>query len=209
MPHLDKEMALFRQGYCFIAGVDEAGRGAWAGPVVASAVILPLEQANLTEQLTGLDDSKKLTAIRRAEMFSQIQQVALAIGIGYQQAPEIDTHNILQATRLAMVQAIQQLTPPPDYLLLDYVRLATTNLPQQAFAKADSISLSVAAASIIAKVTRDQLMITLAEQYPAYGFERHKGYGTAYHRQALAKHGPLPIHRMSFKPLHRFAPKLI
>ncbi len=204
-PHLDKEIALLVQGYSFVAGLDEAGRGAWAGPVVAAAVMLPLHQPDLPQQLAGLNDSKKLTVHQREQLFSPIQQIALGYGIGVISAEAIDATNILAATRQAMMAAIRQLSPTPQYLLLDYVRLSQLNIPQDSFPKADTISLSVAAASILAKVTRDRLMVELHEQYPHYGFDQHKGYGTSLHQQALNEHGPCPIHRLSFKPLQSLA----
>ena len=200
-PHLDKETALLRQGYRFIAGLDEAGRGAWAGPVVAAAVILPLERLDLFDHLTGLDDSKRLSPARREALFATIKAVALAVGVGVAPAAKVDTLNVVGATRQAMHQAIAHLTPPADYLLLDHLRLPTIPLPQDAFPKADTISLTVAAASIIAKVSRDRMMVEFGEVYGGYGFEQHKGYGTAAHRQAIQTHGACAIHRMSFGPL--------
>lgn len=208
MPDLKNEMALLRQGYRFIAGVDEAGRGTWAGPVVAAAVILPLDNSSTLAHLDTLNDSKKLTAPVRERLFERIQQEAVAVGVGQISAPQIDTLNILVATRLAMREAITQLVPPPDYLLIDYVQLTALNIPQYAFPKADALSLSVAAASVIAKVTRDRLMVAFDKQYPHYGFGQHKGYGTALHQKALAAHGPCPLHRMSFKPLLPYAKRL-
>lgn len=208
-PHLQKEMALLKQGYHFVAGIDEAGRGAWAGPVVAAAVILPVEQADLVGQLTGLNDSKKLTAAHREHLFALISQTALTTAIGLTSAKMVDEMNVLAATRQAMREAVGKLSIQPDYLLVDYVALPQLNQPQQAFAKADTISLTVAAASIIAKVSRDRLMVQFSQQYPGYGFERHKGYGTALHREALAEYGPSPVHRLSFKPLQKYLPRLI
>ena len=200
-PHLDKETALLRQGYRFIAGVDEAGRGAWAGPVVAAAVILPADDDKITSHLTGLNDSKKLSPARRERLFDQIQDVALAISVGVAEAGIVDTLNVVGATRAAMVDAIDRLEPAADYLLLDHIKLPASPLPQDSFPKADSISLTVAAASVIAKVTRDRMMVQLSERYPVYAFERHKGYGTALHRAALADHGACQEHRMSYGPL--------
>jgi ribonuclease HII len=201
LPHLRKELALREQGFFFIAGVDEAGRGAWAGPVVAAAVILPLDKPGLAEHLAGLDDSKRLTAAEREQFFEMIQQTALAVGVGLAPAELVDEVNVLEATRQAMQQALADLSLPPDYLLLDHVRLPAVNLPQDAFPKADQISLSVAAASIIAKVTRDRLMIQASQQYPGYAFDRHKGYGTSTHRAALAIYGPCSLHRLSYEPV--------
>jgi ribonuclease HII len=207
-PHLAKEIALLKQGYCAIAGLDEAGRGAWAGPVVAAAVILPLDQLDLSDRLMGVNDSKKLAPRQREQFFDLISKIASTTAVGSVPADVIDKINILVATRQAMREAITELKIEPDYLLLDYVRLSTLNLPQDAFSKADSISLTVAAASIIAKVTRDRLMIQLDEQYPGYGFSQHKGYGTKAHQAAIAKLGPSPVHRLSFKPLHKFNSRL-
>jgi ribonuclease HII len=200
-PHLQKEMALYRQGFCFIAGLDEAGRGAWAGPVVAAAVILPLDQPDLAHQLAGLNDSKQLSPLRRDNLFEAIEWVALALAVGVVPATVVDERNIVAATRQAMAQALQALAIAPDYLLVDHLRLPTIPIPQASFAKADAISLTVAAASVIAKVSRDRLLIELDHTYPGYGFARHKGYGTAVHRAALAQLGPCPIHRRSYKPV--------
>lgn len=200
-PNLDKEIALREQGFCFIAGLDEAGRGAWAGPVVAAAVVLPLDRPDLAVVLAGLDDSKKLRPRQREQFFEVIQEVALAVGVGMAQAEQVDELNVLEATRLAMQQALSSLKTPPDCLLLDHVRLPAVALPQDVFPKADHISLTVAAASIIAKVTRDRLMVQYHEVYPGYSFDRHKGYGTAAHQVALAALGPCPLHRMSYKPV--------
>lgn len=201
LPHLHKELALREQGFRFIAGLDEAGRGAWAGPVAAAAVILPLDRPDLSELLAGLDDSKRLTPVQRDQFFELICQTALAVGVGLAPAELVDEVNVLEATRQAMQQALTELSLPPDYLLLDHVRLSAVNLPQDAFPKADQISLSVAAASVVAKVTRDRLMVQLSQQYPGYAFERHKGYGTSAHQAALASLGPCCLHRMSYRPV--------
>lgn len=199
MPHLLKENALRKQGFRFIAGLDEAGRGAWAGPVVAAAVILPFNQPNLTTELAGLDDSKRLSAKRRAQFFEVIGHIALAYSVGLSSAEEVDTLNVVGATRLAMQRAIAALDPAPDFLLVDHIELPQVALPQNSFPKADRVSLSVAAASVLAKVTRDRLLVDLDADYPAYGFARHKGYGTRIHREALAEYGPCPVHRFSFR----------
>jgi ribonuclease HII len=200
-PHLEKELALLKQGYRFIAGLDEAGRGAWAGPVVAAAVILPANQPELLHSLQGLNDSKKLTPQKRDEFFDVLQQTALAVAVGIGSPELVDSINVLQATHHAMQEALVQLPIAPDYLLVDHLKLSATDIPQDSFPKADSISLTVSAASVIAKVTRDRLMIELSRQYPGYGFERHKGYGTRIHREALQKFGPCPVHRMSYRPI--------
>jgi ribonuclease HII len=200
-PHLQKETALRMQGYCFIAGLDEVGRGAWAGPVVAAAVILPLQRPDLAEVLAGLNDSKKLTRFERERFFELIHKVALAVSVGLASAELVDEVNVVKATRYAMEQALSKLTLTPDYLLLDHLKLPAVHLPQDAFPKADGISLSVAVASVVAKVTRDRLMVRCNEEFPGYAFDRHKGYGTPAHRVALAKYGPCPLHRMSYKPV--------
>jgi len=201
MPHLQKEIALLRQGYRFVAGLDEAGRGAWAGPVVAAAVILPLDQADLPARLAHLRDSKEMSPALRERLFDVIMAAALAVGVGQASAEQVDSLNVVGATRLAMQQAIAQLAIAPEALLLDHIKLPAVLLPQESFPKAENISLSVAAASVVAKVTRDRLMVELHATYPQYGFDRHKGYGTARHRAALAQFGPAPCHRLSFQPL--------
>ena len=188
------EQTLRQQDYQRIAGIDEAGRGALAGPVVAAAVILPISC-----QISGVTDSKRLTPKRRAELFDDIHRTAVAVGVGRVGNEEIDRINILQATMGAMAQAIAQITPAPDYVLVDGTHLPETALPAKAIPKGDTLVQSIAAASIIAKVTRDRLMIELDETYPGYGFQVHKGYGTLLHRQAIAQLGPCPIHRRSFK----------
>ena len=200
-PTLHKELALRKQGYRFVAGLDEAGRGAWAGPVAAAAVILPPDRPDLPQVLAGLNDSKQLSAAERERFFALIEQTALAVSVALAPAAMVDELNVVGATRQAMQQAIAGLALPPDYLLIDHLKLPAVALPQDAFAKADQLSLSVAAASVIAKVTRDRLMAALSQDYPDYGFERHKGYGTAAHQTALARLGPCPLHRRSFKPL--------
>ncbi len=184
-----------------MAGVDEAGRGAWAGPVYAAAVILPLDQPDLPAALDGVADSKQLSPGRREALLAVIHSVALSVGVGVSTAVEVDGLGILPATRLAMRRALESLTPAPEALLLDYVALPEVHLPQRSLPKADRHCLSVAAASIVAKVSRDRWMMALGERYPGYGFARHKGYGTAAHRSALARLGPSPVHRMSWAPL--------
>lgn len=181
------------RGYAQVAGIDEAGRGPLAGPVVAAAVIL---QPDLP--LVGVNDSKKLTERQRERLFEQINQQALAVGVGIVDASTIDRINILQATRQAMLEAMQQLALQPDLLLIDGITPIATQLPQQTIKQGDQRSASIAAASIIAKVTRDRLMLTYDQQFPQYGFARHKGYGSAAHLAALRCHGPCPIHRLSF-----------
>lgn len=181
------------RGYMFVAGIDEAGRGPLAGPVTAAAVILP---AGLL--ISGVDDSKKLTALRREILFEIIMSQALSVGVGSIGPPEIDRINILQATRRAMLAAVQQLSPQPGYLLIDGICTIDSGIPQKTIKKGDSLSISIAAASIIAKVTRDRYMIEMDSKYPGYGFAGHKGYGSASHLEAIRRLGPSPIHRLTF-----------
>jgi len=192
-----KEMSRYEimarsSGFINIAGIDEAGRGPLAGPVVAACVILP---ENIT--IDGIDDSKKLTAPVREKLFDIIVEKAVAYGIGMVQHDEIDRINILNATKNAMVIAVSNLPVKPDYLIIDAVRLPLP-IEQLSVCRADSLSVSVAAASIIAKVTRDRWMVQAHEEYPQYGFNRHKGYGTRVHIDAIKKYGLCPIHRKSF-----------
>jgi len=201
-------MALFEQGYCFVAGLDEAGRGCLAGPVVAAAVILPLspiidaaDEADIMTRLAGVNDSKQLTEATRERLYSVVMQHAVSVGVGISSVELIDERNILQATRHAMCLALTQLSPPAQALLLDALLLPNISLPQRSIIKGDTRCLSIAAASIIAKVTRDRLMRQLHEQYPTYGFDQHKGYGTAAHIAALHQHGVTPHHRRSFAPI--------
>ena len=176
-----------------ICGVDEAGRGPLAGPVCAAAVILPRDL-----EIPGLTDSKKLTDKKRRELFPIIKEQAIAYGIGFASEQEIDEINILQATFLAMQRAIDQLEGKADMALIDGNRQKDFGLPALTVVKGDSLSASIAAASVLAKVTRDDLMLEMAETYPEYGFEIHKGYGTKAHYEALRKYGASPIHRQSF-----------
>jgi ribonuclease HII len=185
-----------RCGYRLVAGLDEAGRGPLAGPVVAAAVILPRRCLP-----AGLNDSKQLTEAERERLHDEIRQRAVGIGVGRASEREIDEMNILEATRLAMGRAIQALPSVPDYLLLDAIDLPAIHLPQRAIIKGDALSVSIAAASVIAKVTRDRLMDDYHRQYPQYNFLAHKGYGTAEHLRMLAAHGPCAIHRRSFRPV--------
>ena len=183
----------FAEGIQIICGVDEAGRGPLAGPVCAAAVILP---ANL--DIPGLTDSKKLSDKRRRELYPVIKEQAIAYGIGFASHEEIDEINILQATFLAMERAMNQLTIRPDLALIDGNRQKDFGIPAETVVKGDSLSASIAAASVLAKVSRDDVMLQLAQEYPGYGFEVHKGYGTKAHYEALHNLGPSPIHRMSF-----------
>ena len=187
------EDALFEARLQVICGVDEAGRGPLAGPVCAAAVILP---AHL--ELPGLTDSKKLSDKRRRELFPQIQQKAVSYGIGFASEKEIDEINILQATFLAMERALSQLSVKPDLTLIDGNREKDFGIPVKTVVKGDSLSANIAAASILAKVSRDDLMLEAAKQYPQYGFDVHKGYGTKAHYEALEKYGPCPLHRQTF-----------
>ena len=180
-------------GLRLICGVDEAGRGPLAGPVCAAAVILPEHL-----QIPGLTDSKKLTDKKRRELFPVIQEQAIAYGIGLASEQEIDEINILQATFLAMRRALEQLNARPEIALIDGNRETDFGLPVKTVVKGDSLSANIAAASILAKVTRDNIMVELAQKYPEYGFEIHKGYGTKAHYEALRTYGPCPIHRKTF-----------
>ncbi len=182
------------KGYTSIAGVDEAGRGPLAGPVVSAAVVLPTDLVD-----KGINDSKKLTPKQRDRLFDFIMNQAVAVGVGLADVQEIDRINILQASLLSMKRAVLDLTSPADYLLIDGKFPINLSLPQEALIKGDSRSLSIAAASIIAKVTRDRMMVQLHNTYPIYGFDRHKGYPTKAHREALLIHGPCPEHRKSFR----------
>ena len=187
------EDGCFEEGYLTVCGVDEAGRGPLAGPVVAAAVILPPHT-----KIPGLNDSKKLSDKRRRELFPVIKEQAVAYGIGAATEKEIDEINILQATYLAMERALAQLEVKPDLALIDGNRARDFGLPVRTVVKGDSLSASIAAASVLAKVTRDDMMLELADVYPGYGFEIHKGYGTKAHYAALTEQGPCDIHRMSF-----------
>ena len=183
----------FEKGIKLICGIDEAGRGPLAGPVCAAAVILPPQV-----EIPGLNDSKKLTDKRRRELFPIIKEQAVAYGIGLASHEEIDEINILQATYLAMERALARLSVKPELALIDGNRAKDFGLPVETIVKGDSRSASIAAASILAKVTRDDLMLHAAEEYPQYQFDVHKGYGTKAHYAALTEHGPSPIHRMTF-----------
>lgn len=187
------EDSLYEEGYHVICGVDEAGRGPLAGPVCAAAVILPPHL-----EIPGLNDSKKLTDQMRRKLMPVIKEQALAYGIGMASHEEIDSINILQATYLAMERALEQLSISADIALIDGNRAKDFGLPVQTVVKGDSLSANIAAASVLAKVTRDDWMVAIAKQYPQYGFEIHKGYGTKAHYEALREFGHCEIHRMSF-----------
>lgn len=193
-----------RLGFEFVAGIDEAGRGPLAGPVVAAAVILPEGF-----DLPGLTDSKKLTEKQRDRFYPQIRQQAKAVGIGVASVVEIDKINILQATLLAMQRAISRLTHFPDHLLIDGITPLPLKISQQTLKKGDSRSLSIAAASVVAKVIRDRIMCSFSRQLPEYGFSKHKGYGTQQHRQAIARFGPSHQHRKTFAGVKEYLEKSV
>ena len=196
-PHFRFEQDAVSKGLAPVCGIDEAGRGPWAGPVVAAAVIL--DPARIPE---GLDDSKKLRAAQRDALFDPIMASA-QVGIGIADVARIDRDNILQATFWAMAEALRQLATPPRLALVDGNRAPQLPCPVRTVIAGDAESLSIAAASIIAKVTRDRIMTELDRQYPCYGFARHKGYGTAAHLRALQEHGPCPAHRRTFAPVRQ------
>lgn len=198
-PTLIKEERLRAQGYRLIAGIDEAGRGPLAGPVVAAAIILPLDEK--PSWLSLVRDSKQLTLSQRETVFGYMVESGVTLGVGVVSHEVIDERGIASATKLAMRYAIEQLPTRPDYLLIDYVRLPAVRIPQKSVIDGDSICFSIAAASIVAKVTRDRLMVELDSQFPGYGLAQHKGYGTREHLEALRKLGPCPIHRKTFEPV--------
>lgn len=200
-PDLRFEYRLQAQGYRCVAGLDEAGRGAWAGPVVAGAVVLPVERFDLARALDGVNDSKQLSRAAREALLPRILAAARATGVGHATHAEIDRLGIVPATRLAMRRALEALATPPDALLVDALDVSEFGLPYTSLIRGDQRSLSIAAASILAKVVRDQFMDALDEQFPQYGFREHKGYGTGLHRSALRQFGPCPAHRLSFAPL--------
>lgn len=200
-PTVLEELNLRSAGYQRIAGIDEAGRGCWAGPVVAAAVVLPEHILVHPEVLEGVDDSKMLSPSQRETLFVRITELAECWAPGIVPAHVIDTHGILAATRIAMQVALLSLPVLPDALLIDAVTLHGWPCPQRALIKGDGRCLSIAAASIIAKVTRDRLMIEAGRYWPDYGFDSHKGYGTALHANALRAHGIMSHHRRSFRPI--------
>jgi ribonuclease HII len=201
-PTLEFELALWAQGTAPVAGIDEAGRGAWAGPVSAGAVLLPCDPT-IVERLRGVRDSKQMSAKAREEWAGRIQAEALAWGVGFATNQEIDTLGIVPATRLAMQRALDQCGLAAAHLLIDAVRLPGVAIPQSALVKGDARVLSIAAASVLAKTARDHVMTRLEDEYPGYGFARHKGYGTAAHQEALLRLGPCAEHRRSFAPVAR------
>ena len=198
-PTFDREAALWRAGFRLIAGVDEVGRGPLAGPVVAAAVILPARSR--FPWLADVRDSKLLTAAQRERLAGHIWKKALAVGLGLQTPARIDEVGIALAGRLAMAQALAALEPAADYALIDAFTLATVDLPHEGIIHGDALCLSIAAASIVAKVERDRMMLSYDGVYPAYGFRRHKGYPTPEHLRVLSSDGPCPIHRRSFAPV--------
>ena len=193
------ESKAIHQGFKNIAGIDEAGRGPLAGPVVAAAVIFPFKV-----NIPGLNDSKKLSANKREELFPKIQEISVAFGLAVVDQKVIDKINILQAARLAMKQAVETLKITPGLLLIDGNQKIDSTLNQWAIVKGDSRSLSIAAASVLAKVTRDRIMDGYHKLYPQYEFNRHKGYGTRLHRNLIQEHGPCPIHRSTFKGVSEY-----
>ena len=203
MPSFAEERLVEKQGYSYIAGIDEVGRGALAGPVVAAAVILPLNIRASWLKLVNV--SKQLSPAKREFLFSHINKTAIAVGVGQADCEVIDRYGIVKATQLAMMQAIEHLSPSPETLLIDYMLLPEVKLTQKGVTYGDRRCLSIACASIVAKVMRDRLMMELEHTYPGYDFFRHKGYGTRRHIDCLHKLGPSPIHRRSFRPVcHHF-----
>lgn len=202
-PTLAWEMELQAEGHRLVAGLDEVGRGCLAGPVMAGAVVLPLEDRVLCNVLraAGLRDSKKLRATQRESLVPLIEEVALGVAVGAATPAEIDEWGIVRACRLAMARALRALPCEPTALLLDAFPLPDERRPQRAIVRGDDASLSIAAAAVVAKVTRDRLMVEADEQFPGYGFASHKGYAAARHRAALQQFGPTPLHRLSWKPL--------
>ena len=194
MVHLHFEKTLWEQGIMHIAGVDEAGRGPLAGPVVAAAVFFPKDVI-----IDGVNDSKKLSEVKREELFEQIHRAALSIGVGIVGHETIDSINILQATLNAMEEAVLHLSPSPQHLLIDGNQFRKNGIPHTTIIDGDAKCFSIAAASIVAKVTRDRIMLKYDEQFPQYGFAKHKGYGTKAHLEAIRAHGFCEIHRRSFR----------
>jgi ribonuclease HII len=199
-PSLEIENHLWSGGIQYVAGLDEAGRGCWAGPVFAAAVILPVDKMILND-LNGVRDSKKMTILQRTRWAEEIKKHAISYGVGFSTHAEIDKAGIIASTRQAMLRALACLSTQPQFLLLDYMLLPTLDLPQMSLVKGDVQVLSIAAASVLAKTSRDQFMREMDQLYPDYGFARHKGYGTLQHRQSLNRMGISAIHRRSFAPI--------
>ena len=200
-PSLFLESDLWARGYRWVAGMDEAGRGSWAGPVVAAFVVLPPQAQDLTDRLRRVRDSKLLSPQVREACYEMIADYALSYGVGVVPAGEIDRTGIVAATRMAMRLAVETAKATPDYLLIDSLLLPDLQVGQYAMPKGDRYCLSIAAASIIAKVTRDRGMVSEDRKYPGYGFAQHKGYGTRQHHAALRAMGPTPLHRQTFRPI--------
>jgi ribonuclease HII len=200
-PDLTEEAALHQGGFRHVAGVDEAGRGAWAGPLVAGAVILPAPGSLPVDFLAGVRDSKLCSPALRERLFQDVVEASLAVGVGSVTADEIDMIGLTAANELAMVRAVRSLAQAPDFLLVDCFTLRSVDTPQRGIVQGDRRCLSIAAASIIAKVYRDAWLAGLAQPHPAYGFERHRGYGVLDHRKAIGDYGVTPIHRLSYAPL--------
>jgi ribonuclease HII len=200
-PTLHEERKLTRAGFRLVAGIDEAGRGAWAGPVSAAAVILPVHDPHLRDRLSGVRDSKLCTPRQREELYDRVCQVALAWTASLVPASRVDEIGIVSATREAMCAAAEHLDPSPEVLLIDALMLPSLVVPQRALIKGDLQCLSVASASIIAKVTRDRAMVAMNDAHPGYGFASHKGYGTPQHRAALEQFGPALVHRWYYAPV--------
>lgn len=199
------ERAAKEKGFQVVAGIDEAGRGPLAGPVVAASCIIASDQL-----ISGIDDSKKLTPSKREELFQELtQNQDISYGIGIVSHQEIDSINIYEATKRAMRLSLQQLPRIPDYLLVDGMELSYENIPCQKIVHGDALSYTIAAASILAKVTRDRLMASYHEQWPEYGFDKHKGYGTRHHLEAIEKFGPCEIHRQTFEPIKSYCEKVL
>lgn len=202
LPTLDYEKRLWSRGIQTVAGLDEAGRGCWAGPVAAAAVILPAEKG-IQKKLAGVRDSKQMGAVQRNLWAEKIKCIALSYGVGFSSHTEIDRLGIVRATRLAMERALACLQVEPQFLLLDYLLLPSVDLPQTGLVHGDGLVLSIAAASILAKTSRDEWMAAMELQYPGYGFARHKGYGTLQHSLNLRRLGVSVIHRHSFAPVRQ------
>lgn len=205
-PDLSFELTLLRSGVKHVAGLDEAGRGAWAGPVYAAAVILPIDRFDLARCLDGVRDSKQMTPAQREKWAIQISKIARTIGVGQSSAQDVDKFGLISATRLAMTRALAALCVPAEHLLIDHLGLPDIPLPQTPLPHGDTRVLSIAAASVIAKVARDRAMVAFEERFPGYGFSRHKGYGTSHHRHALQRLGPCPIHRRTYAPVAALTP---
>ena len=217
-PSLEYERAFWRDGFLHVAGLDEAGRGALAGPVVAAAVILPRiehteqwTQHKLFQTIARANDSKQLNERARENLFEPLCEIAVAYAVGSASQIEIDEMNILRASHLAMYRALEKLSPPPDALLLDALVLQNVSLPQQGIIHGDALALSISAASILAKVTRDRIMRELDAQFPHYHFAQNKGYGTREHLRALREHGASPVHRKTYAPVFQltFDPSIL